>query len=242
MISSPCVLESAFVLHSRPYQNTSLLVDLLTKQHGRIAVIARSARGLKSRYRGRLELFTPILASWRGKHELKSLGTVDFVDTAPIILLEGERLSCGFYLNELLFRLLHRDDPHPTLFEEYQCALERLAGDACIHMTLRRFEKVLLTKLGYALPLCEEAQTRFPIESHAFYEYYPETGFKRVQPFRKKRHRPTFSGKSLIALRNDQFEDVEILKELKELLQISLQFYLNYKPIRSRELFQSLSD
>lgn len=141
------MLEPAFILHRRPYRNTSLILDLFTKYHGRLSVVARSARGLKSRYRGVLQLFTPLLVSFSGKTELKSLGQVELTDTT--YALEGQALLCAFYLNELLQRLLLQEDPYPDLFEDYQLNLMILEKKQKIQANLRYFEKRLLDQLGY---------------------------------------------------------------------------------------------
>src|SRR5262245_46536737 len=120
-------LQPAFILHARPYRDTSLLVDLLTLNHGRVHAVARSARGMRSRYKGLLQPFVPFLTSWTGKTDLVSLGCIE--SNGPPYFLEGRSLLSGFYLNELLIRLLHRYDPHPELYKTYQLALTRLQRD-----------------------------------------------------------------------------------------------------------------
>ena len=168
-MSQRVVLEPAFILHRRPYSNTSLILDLLTQNHGRISALAKSARGLKSRYKGALEMFSPLLVSWSGLRELKLLGTVE-LNGMPC-LLEGESLWCGFYLNELLMRILHREDPCHRLFQHYQQALTQLRIPVSCETVLRIFEKELLNELGYGLPL------QIPIEPDYYYQYVPDHGF-----------------------------------------------------------------
>ena len=106
-------LEPTYILHRRAYSNTSYIIDFFTRTHGRVSAVARSARGPKSRYRGKLELFVPMLVTWTGKYELKNLGEVEFCQ--PPIDLQGNALLCAFYLNELLVKCLQREDPHPQL-------------------------------------------------------------------------------------------------------------------------------
>lgn len=222
-------LAPVFILHTRPYSNTSLIVELLSA-HGRIAVIARSARGLKSRYRGMLQLFSPLLASWLGGRELKTLGNVE--RNGPVYQLEGQALICGFYLNELLMRLLQRDDPCASIFNLYQNTLQSFDEKKDLHSTLRVFEKKLLQALGYALPLGRDARTGLPIDPELHYQYLPERGF-----LQSTASAMTYPGRSLLALLQEQWDTDESLQNAKRLLRIALERHLGNKPIKSRELF-----
>ena len=140
-------LDRSFVLHTRPYRDTSLLVDLFTYQSGLVTVVARNARGLKSRFQGQLQLFKPLWAAWTGRHELKSLVRLE-ANKLPY-LLSGQALMCGFYVNELLLRLLNRQESLSSLFDAYELVLERLlAGDPGF-ASLRYFEIHLLEEVGY---------------------------------------------------------------------------------------------
>ena len=226
------VLEPAFILHRRPYSNTSLIIELLTLNYGRVSALARSARGLESRYKGRLELFFPLLVSWAGRNDLKYLGDIE-LNGMPY-LLEGESLLCGFYLNELLMRLLYHDDPCYHLFRFYREALNQLMNGH-LEIILRRFEKRLLEELGYGLPLQCEAKTNIPIKADQFYQYHPDEGFLLCEKNEKK---GTFYGKSLLALREERFSDDESLKDIKRLMRITLGRLLGKKPLKSRELLR----
>lgn len=230
-MSNRVVLESAFVLHRRPYSNTSWILDLFTASHGRVTVLARSARGLKSRYKGKLELFSPMLVSWFGRRELKTLGDIEL--NAMPCMLGGEALLCGFYLNELLLRLLHRDDPYPNLFIKYQQTLFDLIQPLCLQTVLRKFEKNLLSELGYGLSLHHDMETGLPIEPEKSYSYLPERGFS-CQITAKS---GLFSGKSLLAFRDENFSDESVLREAKRLIQLALGHLIGDKPLKSRELF-----
>jgi len=227
------MLESAYVLHRRPYSNTSLIVELFTSNHGRMSAMARSARGLKSRYKGKLELFSPLLVSWLGRRELKTLGNVEL--NAKPILLDGNTLLCGFYLNELLMRLLHRDDPYPDLFTAYKNTLQGLSEGRPVQNVLRRFEKKLLHELGYGLPLSREIETGLPIEPDQYYQYIPDRGFLKSK--KQESQMGVFSGNSLIALDNEQFDE-ENLKDIKRLMRIAIGKHLGNKPLLSRELLK----
>jgi DNA repair protein RecO (recombination protein O) len=147
-------MHVTYVLHTRPYRDTSLLVDLFSREHGRIGAIARGVRGPKSRHRGLLQPFTPLLVSWFGKSDLVTLNGIE-PNGAPHYLT-GDRLLSGLYMNELLVRALHQADPHPALFDAYTEAVEKLAtvmsaqsGIQSIERILRLFEKQLLQEVGY---------------------------------------------------------------------------------------------
>jgi DNA repair protein RecO (recombination protein O) len=227
------ILEPTYILHRLPYRNTSLLVELFTESHGRIPVIARSARGLKSRYQGRLEIFTPFLASWSGQRELKSLGNVDFA--RPPYSLDSNFLICGFYLNELLMHFLHRNDPHPALFQLYEKTLGQLADQQDIHITLRIFEKRLLDEVGYGLIFSYDAKTKQPIQEDKAYHYIPELGF--VLAGSTDIQYAQFSGASLLALHHESFTNDRVIAESKRIMRAIINRHLGHKTLKSRELF-----
>lgn len=225
-------IEPAYVLHRRAYSNTSWLVDFFTLDHGRVTAVARSARGLKSRYRGKLELFYPMLVSWSGRNELKSLGNVEF--SAMPMQLEGNMLLCGFYLNELLTRLLHKEDPHPKLFRYYSATLQRLQDQAQLEVTLRCFEKHLLHELGYGLTLDRELQSKNLIESNRFYQYIVDRGFIHAED--NAYEAAIFSGESLLALHHESFPSKKTLGDAKRLMRLAMSYHLGGRPLKSRDL------
>ena len=150
-------LQPSFVLHTRPYRDTSLLVDLFTLNHGRIRAVARSARGLRSRYKNQLRPFISLLTTWSGQSDLVTLSQAEthnaFYD------FSGSVLISALYLNELLVRTLHLHDPHPDLFVAYQKTLARLVHGDSQEGPLRLFEKTLLSELEYGLVLTKEAES-----------------------------------------------------------------------------------
>lgn len=223
--------ESAYVLHRHPYRNTSWIAECLTAQHGRVALVVRSARGPASRFGGRVEPFRLLQLSWVGRGELKSLSQLEM--TAMPVNLSGPALMCGFYVNELVLRLLHRDDPHPLVFEEYGTVLHELANSAQLEVALRRFEKRLLDHLGYGLPLTQACRGGGSIEPAALYEYVPEEGFMLATATPGV---PTYHGSSLLALAAEQFADAQSLQEAKRLMRQVLARYLGGRSIKSREL------
>src|SRR5512138_707905 len=147
--------EPAFVLHSYPFRETSLIVEVFSRHHGLLPLVARGARRPRAALRGVLMSFQPLSLSWFGKNELRTLHSAEWQGVQP--QLRGTALLCGFYLNELLLNLMARDDPHESLFDYYQQTLQRLAQEGDHAFTLRCFEKHMLQELGYALLLETEA-------------------------------------------------------------------------------------
>src|SRR5688572_8688368 len=164
--------QPAYVLHTYPYKETSLIVEAFTRRFGRVALLARGARRPRSAMRGVLLSFHPLRLSWSGSADLANLMSAEWAGGIP--LLGGRGLMCGFYVNELLLRLLPRDDPHESLFDIYAQALSGLASQE-VSPVLRGFEKRLLGELGYA-PLLETDAASRPIEAERLYSYEPERG------------------------------------------------------------------
>ncbi|MDX1657048.1 MAG: DNA repair protein RecO [Candidatus Competibacteraceae bacterium] len=221
-------LEPAFVLHRRPYRNTSLLLEVITPAHGRLGLVARGARGPRSRLRGRLEPFVPLLLSALGRGELLTLSGVE--EAPPLPQLPPERLLSGFYVNELLLKLLPRHDPQPVLFAAYREVLAALGGQAGEEATLRIFEKRLLAELGYGLQLEYEADSGRPIEADRHYRYLLERG-----PVAGGRTGLSVSGRGLLALGREQL-DGAVLKEIKGLTRAAIARQLEGRPLGTREL------
>ena len=224
-----------YILHSRPFRNTSLIVEIFSRDHGRICAVAKSARGLKSRYRGKLQPFIKLQGDWLGKRELKTLTTVEYI-AAPQ-RLSRLSLACGFYLNELLLKLLQKEDPHVDLFDYYQQTVDALmsATDKLeIQASLRIFEKNLLDILGYGLPLIIEADGHQSIDPEQYYQYIPQRGF--LPKGSTDSQDEFFLGQSLIDLHEERLNCSESLRAAKRLLYSALQQLLGDREIRSREL------
>lgn len=229
-------LQPAYVLHTRPFQNSSLLIDFFTYDYGRVRAIARGARREKSRYRSLLQLFQPLLLSFSGRGEVK---TVSGVETGmAAISLHNERLFSGLYLNELLTRLLQDHEEHTQLYKHYQQALLALQGADSMQMILRRFEMNLLGELGYGINLQEEIGSHAPIEPEQLYRFNPDIGFERWEDDADSDNR-LFRGSHLIDLRNLQWSDSESAQSAKRLLRLALATHLGDKPLASRSLFAS---
>src|SRR6202165_665025 len=170
--------QPAFVLHTYAYRETSLIVEAFTADHGRIAMVARGAKRPRSELRGLLQGFQPLLLSWYGQQELKTLIRGEWQGGLPLV--GGSALLCGFYLNELLLKVLPREDAHPQLFRDYQSTLSKLAGRAEQAPALRQFEVQLLAQLGYALPLTHEVDSGLPVDPGARYYYAFDRGPRTV--------------------------------------------------------------
>ena len=228
--------QPAFVLHTSAYRETSLLVEAYSRNHGRVGLIAKGARRAKTGLRPVLNPFQPLLLGWSGKGDLATLTGAEPADnTTP---LHGESLYCGFYMNELLMRLLHRHDPHERLFDAYRTTLVCLQSGDGHDVALRIFEKHLLQELGYGLMLDHEIGAKTAIDPDVLYDYLPERG-----PAPANGHEAEgvpIHGRSLLALSAERFNGARELKEAKQLMRCLLAQYLGGKPLRSRELFQRL--
>ncbi|MDR2876721.1 MAG: DNA repair protein RecO [Chromatiales bacterium] len=237
------MLEPVYVLHRRPWRDSSLILEVLSLSHGRCALIARGARRPKSRLHGILQPFGPLFASWTMRGEL---GALVSAEGRGGLCLQGRALISGFYLNELLIKLLARHDPHPRLFAAYEQTLDELA--ACTgegserreQRALRLFEKVLLDEIGYGLVLDREAESGEPIADEAEYDYHPERGpvtaWGRETAGRGLRLR----GRSLIALERGELDDADVLREARGLMRLALGVCLGNRPLHSRELLRSV--
>jgi DNA repair protein RecO (recombination protein O) len=229
--------DQAFVLHRRPYSNTSWIIEFFTENHGRVVALARSARGLKSRYRGQLEPFVPMQITWRGRMELKNLANLEL--TCFSWALSGQALLCAFYVNELILRLLHREDPHPLIFQQYTAvlaALHEITQGEDLDIPLRRFERILLQELGYGLSLTHESQTKRPVEPQAFYHYLPQEGLVRVPvPLAGQ----SIRGASLLDFAADNWSNRDMRKEIKGLMRAVIAAHLPNQRLHSRELWVS---
>lgn len=227
-------LQAAYILHTRPYRDSSLLIDAFTESQGRISLIAKAARGIRNknaRFKGLLQAFVPLLLAWRGKTELFNLFHAE-PNNMIFSPLTGKLLICGLYLNELLIRLVHRCDPHPSLFHAYQVALTTLTKNP--HVALRIFEKRLLAELGYALHLHQDNQTQQAILEDQSYRFIPNQGL--VHCLNTTHKAAVFSGSSLLAIHHEQWTTSEQLLDAKRLFRLALNHLLEGKSICSRKL------
>jgi len=229
--------QPAYVLHTYPYRETSLIVEVFSRDFGRLPLMARGARRPKSAVRGLLLSFQPLSLSWFGKAELRTLHSAEWQGGQP--LLQGTALICGFYLNELLLKLLHRDDPHEQLFLYYQETLQELARRKDYAAVLRRFEMNLLKELGYALMLAHDADSGAAIEPDVPYRYVFERG-----PVRQKtgQNGVELRGKTLLDMAADDYGDPVTLQQSKALMRALINHYLGEDTLHTRQILKDLQE
>jgi len=232
--------QAGYVLHAYPYRETSVIVEAFTAAHGRVGLVARGAKRPRSELRGLLQAFQPLTLAWAGGGELKTLVKAEWRGGLP--LPGGAALLCGFYLNELLLKLLPREDPHPGLFTAYEDALRALTREdsaGAQAVVLRRFELCLLAELGYAVALTHEADTGAPVVAGERYHYAFDRGPQRT--LREPGARwPVVRGAALIALAEARYPDAETAGEAKRLMRLVLDHYLEERRIFSRRVVQDL--
>lgn len=229
-------LNACYLLHLRPYRETSLLADVFSRDHGRLTLVARGARRSGNRAAGLYQPMCALQLAWTQRGEM---GTLTAIEAAgPARQPAGRRLIAAFYLNELLVRLLHRHEAHPELYDAYGRALEELAGDGAEERTLRVFEKHLLLSLGYGLVLDHDVETGAPLEPDTVYRYARDRGPSRAaqDPDRDI----AVSGAALLALHRETLGDTDHVQECKRLMRALLADQLGGRPLASRDLYRQL--
>lgn len=232
--------QAAFVLHAYPYSETSLLVEAFTRAHGRLPLIAKGARRQGSALRGALLAFQPLTLAWSGRGEVRTLARCEWHGGYP--LPRGESLLCGFYLNELLLRLLPREDAHELLFDHYAQAVSRLAAGAASAPVLRAFERRLLQELGYALRLEHDAATGAAIAPEGTYRYEPDRGPIPVRPDATRDDPLLLKGRVLLALARDDYADATTAAAARRLMRALIDRRLDRQTLHSRTVFRALQD
>jgi DNA repair protein RecO (recombination protein O) len=227
-------LQPAFILHSRPYRETSVLVDILTHEHGRLTAVARGVRTSKSRLKSLLQPFVPLLVSYQGSGELAMLTGAE--PNGVSVQIRGDCLLGGLYINELLMRVLPKFDPQPLLYTNYQNTLLELQRDYLEQKVLRLFEKNLLEELGYGIPLKYDAKTQAEFVAEEHYRFHPEHGFELCNA-KDKTEVSVFSGKSLLAIAADMLEEENCLRDCKRLMRLAMAPLLGERPLQSRKLY-----
>lgn len=234
------------MLHSYPYRETSLIIETFTRNHGRVALVARGARRPRSILRGVLLAFQPLLISWSGKAELRTLHKAEWQGGLP--LLAGRALLCGFYLNELMLKLLAREDAHETLFETYHAALTALAGGGDHAVTLRSFEQRLLKEAGYALTLDRDAVSGEEIRAEFTYYYLMERGPVRVNAAglraaeggQAEENRLELAGQTLLDMARDDYTSPATQQQSKALMRILINHFLGTQTLNTRQLLKDM--
>lgn len=229
-------LQPAYILHSRPYRDTSLLLEAFTAGQGRLSLVARGARrrARGGSSRALLQLFTPLLISYAGRSELKTVNAVE--QAGPALRPQGERAFSGMYMNELLVRLLHRYDPHPRLFAAYAEGLQAVVERLEVEEVLRRFEFTLLEELGYNFDLTVEGDTGEAVREGQWYHYQASCGLVAKKDIAEPPN-PAFSGDELLRMAGGEFGG-STRQAAKRLLRLALAEHLGGTPLKSRDLFR----
>jgi DNA repair protein RecO (recombination protein O) len=236
-------MDRAYVLHSYPYRETSLILQAWTEKHGRMGLVAKGARRPKSASRSLLVPFQPLVIDWFGKGELRTLKTAE--PASPATPLVGQALLSAFYLNELLLKLTTRDDPHEQLFAAYDEAIGALraisrARAGSIEPVLRRYELALLRELGYALELTREAGSNAPIVAEREYFYVVERGAVPAIEGEARRDAVRLSGLTLLDLERGRFEDDRTVAQAKSLMRFLINHSLNGQELATRAMVRDL--
>jgi len=229
-------MEAAYVLHLRPYRETSQLLEVLTREHGRVGLVARGARGPRARWRGSMQPFQPLHLSWSGRGSLYSLRAAE--PAGPPSNLAGQRLMSAWYLNELLLNFTTRGDPHPELFAHYSAALSGLRDDTEAALSLRRFELALLTEAGYGLNVATDSEGGEPLDADRSYEYIADRG--AIAASGGGSNALTLTGRQLQAIAAGDFADAATLSLAKRLFRRILAHHLDGRQLRTREVFAAM--
>lgn len=230
--------QPAWILHSYPYRETSLILDVFSRERGRLPLMARGARRPRSALRGVLQAFQPLELGWFGAGEVRTLARAEWLGGMP--LLAGRALLLGYYVNELLLKLLAREDAHPALFDAYAEAMHALARGEHDEAQLRLFEKTLLSELGYGLALERDALSGEPVQAGNRYRYLIERGPVLAEPDAEPRS--CVAGKTLLDLARDDCSDSQTLSESKTLMRMLLNHHLGGAPLQSRRVFIELQE
>ncbi|MFT4172512.1 MAG: DNA repair protein RecO [Rhodocyclaceae bacterium] len=230
--------QAAFVLHTYPWRETSLVVEAFTREHGRVPMVAKGARRPTSQWRGVLMAFQPLSMSWSGRGEVKTLIAAHWRGGQP--LLGGVALLSGYYLNELILRLVAREDPHPALYDHYADTLLRLAHREPHPPLLRAFELALLRELGYAPTLDVQADSGQPVQAERQYLYLAERG--AIEADGDVGDAPTLSGRSLLDMARGDFSRAETQVQARALMRRLIQHHLGGHTLESRRILIELQD
>ncbi|WP_416186498.1 DNA repair protein RecO [Herbaspirillum sp. RTI4] len=227
--------QPGFILHSYPYKETSLIVDVLTRDYGRIGLMAKGAKRPHSKLRGALQTFQPLAVGWSGKSEIRTLIAAEWV--GGLLPLEKSALLCGFYLNELLVKLTARDDPHPELFDHYVATLNQLAHGEAPPIVLRQFERALLKSTGVAGNLTVCTRSGKAVQPDGQYVVDPERGARLAMVSDVW---PRVSGKTLLDMEREDYADSTTQMQSKFLMRFLLAHHLGGVQLNTRQILIDL--
>ena len=232
--------ERAYVLHTYPFRDTSVIVEAFTRRHGRMGLVARGAKRPKSPLRPALLAFQALSIAWSGRGDLRTLTRAEWVGNMRMPV--GVSMLCGYYLNELLLKLLQRDDPHEHLFDAYAQALAFLAEGEQTEAVLRRFEITLLREIGYALELEREPERGAPLVAERRYSYLPERGPAAADEAHATFGAVQLRGKTLLDMARGDYSDPLTAAESKVLMRTLIGRYLDHRALHTRQLLLELNE
>ena len=229
--------EPSFLIHQRPYSETSQIIHVFSHKFGRIDLIAKGSKRPKSKFKSLLQPFLPLRLSWSGRSQLKTLREAE-ISGENISNIKGKHLIPAFYLNELILSFLKIADPYPDLFKLYAATLHDLSESKSIEPSLRRFEMFLLSEIGYAINFETESLSKKPIEAGLNYVFIAEQGFVS----KRDQNSGSFliKGRWIQAINEGDFSDPETLRCAKKILRLSIQYHLDGKELKSKKVFKSI--
>ena len=229
--------EPAYLIHQRPYSEASQIINLFSRHYGRIDVNAKGSKRPKSKFKSFLQPFSPILVSWSGRSQLKTLRSVDISSSKQSNVL-GKHLMSAFYLNELILSFLTTADPYPDLFDVYSLAIENLSSEDSSEIILREFEIKLLTEIGYAINFQTEAMSSKKIEQNLLYRFIAEEGF--VSSATSSARDKLIEGSVIDAIGQRDFSDPKTLRIAKRIARESIKYHLSGKELNTKKVVKSL--
>lgn len=225
-------LASFYVLHHRPWRDTSRMLDVLTREHGRLTLFARGVRGAKSRTASLLQPFRPLLGSWSARGDAGQLTLVESDPSVDVCAeLPAAALLSAWYLNELLLQLTLRNDPQPDVYDLYHATLQALRSGGAVEPVLRRFERRLLELQGYGIDFTRDARSGAPLQADTYYHFHPELGFVQTA---MSSSGSVFSGRTLQAIAAEDWEDSTVWDETRRLMRLAIDHALEGRELRTR--------
>lgn len=229
--------QPAYILHQRPFRDTSQILEVFTKDYGRLSIMSRGSRGKKSRLKSVLQPFRSLVVGWSGRGEMPTLISAEPA-TQTSVFFQGKPLTCALYINELLMYLTYKHDAHPVLFSQYHQTINSLFEVDTLEQELRLFELNLLDNLGVLVDLSHDINTGESLKESSEYYFQIEQGLIEFTGDTKPRGVAILSGESLLAISERCFDKPKTLKEAKVLMRFVINHYLGGKTLKSRELFR----
>ena len=229
--------EPSYLMHQMAYSETSQIVRIFSQNFGRVDLIAKGSKRPKSKFRSYLQPFLPLQLSWSGKSQLKTLRQAE-IHGQYLARIQGKYLFSAYYLNELILSLLRMEDPYPNLFALYTSTLHDFSESNPIEPSLRQFEILMLSEIGYAINFTTEAHSQNPIETDVDYVFVVEKGFVSKQNQNPDSY--GIKGHAIKAINEGNFSDQETLIAAKKILRLSIHYHLDGKELKSKKVFKAI--